>query len=194
MRLICASDYKRMPWKNSGGETIEVMVSPADASLDTFDWRISIAHVGVSGPFSLFPEIDRTLSVISGSGLVLKVAEAAPVLLDQRSSPFNFPGDIAVESMLVDGPVKDFNVMTRRNRCRHRVMRHRLSSPITIHRNADIGFIFAVNGSVQITAGSNTFTLEHKNTLLIEQSDALELTVAPQKGAVDIILVEIQPD
>ena len=46
MRTLREADYRRMPWKNGGGETIEMMVSPAGASFDTFDWRVSMAYVG----------------------------------------------------------------------------------------------------------------------------------------------------
>ena len=50
-----------MPWKNGGGETAEIAVSPPGAALDDFDWRLSMARVETDGPFSAFPGIDRTL-------------------------------------------------------------------------------------------------------------------------------------
>lgn len=43
MRILRASDHKRMPWKNGKGETVEIAVFPEGASVDTFDWRISMA-------------------------------------------------------------------------------------------------------------------------------------------------------
>ncbi|MDZ4369355.1 MAG: HutD family protein, partial [Afipia sp.] len=46
MRTLREADYRRMPWKNGGGETIEMMASPAGASFDTFDWRVSMAYIG----------------------------------------------------------------------------------------------------------------------------------------------------
>ncbi len=66
MRMIRSSDYRRMPWKNGGGETVEIAIAPAGASLDAFDWRISMACVASSGPFSRLPGIDRTLAVLAG--------------------------------------------------------------------------------------------------------------------------------
>jgi environmental stress-induced protein Ves len=63
-----------MPWKNGGDETTEVAAGPPGASLETFDWRISMAHIAQSGPFSLFPGVDRTLAVLSGVGIRLSVA------------------------------------------------------------------------------------------------------------------------
>ena len=43
MRLLKRSDYRCMPWKSGGGETIEIAVDPAGAGLDDFDWRVSLA-------------------------------------------------------------------------------------------------------------------------------------------------------
>ena len=54
--LITADSLPPMPWKNGGGTTREVLKSPASATIDTFNWRISLAAVATSGPFSLFPE------------------------------------------------------------------------------------------------------------------------------------------
>ena len=71
MQVVRAASYRRMPWKNGGGETIEMLASPAGVSLETFDWRISMASVVADGPFSSFAGIDRTLGIIDGAGLVL---------------------------------------------------------------------------------------------------------------------------
>ena len=64
MRILRAPDYRVMPWKNGGGTTTEVAVSPEGAGLDHFDWRISMARVEQDGPFSTFPGIDRTLQQV----------------------------------------------------------------------------------------------------------------------------------
>ena len=51
-RLLKPADYVRMPWKNGGGQTTEIVVHPAGATLAEFDWRVSIADVDADGPFS----------------------------------------------------------------------------------------------------------------------------------------------
>jgi uncharacterized protein len=68
MRILRAENYRRMPWKNGGGLTAEIAVSPESAGLDDFDWRVSMARVEAGGPFSLFPGVDRTLSILEGEG------------------------------------------------------------------------------------------------------------------------------
>jgi len=123
MRIIRAADCKVMPWKNGGGTTTEIAVAPESASLGDFDWRISMAHVGADGPFSSFPGIDRTLSVLTGNGIRLAFGDGETVALDRATAPFFFAADRAVDGVLVDGPIDDLNVMSRRGRWRHRVER-----------------------------------------------------------------------
>lgn len=123
MRIIRAADCKVMPWKNGGGTTTEITVSPEGASLSQFDWRISMAHVGADGPFSSFPGIDRTLSVLTGNGIRLVFGDSETVSLDRSTAPFFFAADRAVDSVLVDGAIDDLNVMSRRGAWSHSVER-----------------------------------------------------------------------
>lgn len=191
MRILRAANYRRVPWKNGGGETIEMMVSPEGASFDTFDWRLSMAHVGAPGPFSLFPNIDRTLSVIAGSGLVLRLADKAPVTIDGHSEPFAFPGDVAVESTLVDGAIDDLNVMTRRGRFSHRVVRHTLSMPAQLAWSGDIAIVVAIGRATAIDIDRRTITLEPRDAIVLEAGDAAAFTTSPQSEA-DLFVIEIR--
>lgn len=123
MRILRAAEYRRMPWKNGKGETVEIAVFPPDASVSDFGWRISMATVTTDGPFSTFEDIDRTLSVLKGEGMRLSVEGMAPVLLGTASPPFFFPGDRKTDAVLTSGGISDLNVMTRRGRFHHRVER-----------------------------------------------------------------------
>jgi uncharacterized protein len=127
MKLIRFADLAPKPWKNGGGTTTEIAVSPEGADFEDFDWRLSIADVASDGPFSLFPNIDRTLTVIEGKGLAMTIDGGEPLTLTPSSSPLSFPGDVPVEAHLVRGAIRDFNVMTRRGRVRHAVSRHNLA-------------------------------------------------------------------
>ncbi|MGI2035464.1 HutD family protein [Rhizobium panacihumi] len=44
-----------MPWKSGKEETTEIAVFPPDASIDDFDWRISMATVAPDDPFPRSP-------------------------------------------------------------------------------------------------------------------------------------------
>ncbi|MBV1774614.1 HutD family protein [Burkholderiaceae bacterium DAT-1] len=103
-----------MPWKNGGGVTTELWRLPDPESADGFLIRLSIASVATSGPFSLFPGIDRTLLVLDGAGMRLDCADGSAMLLDKPLHPVRFPGETAIESTLLNGPLRDFNLMVRR--------------------------------------------------------------------------------
>jgi uncharacterized protein len=121
MRLLRAADRVAQPWKNGGGLTREVAVSPQRAGFGDFDWRISIADVRVAGPFSRFEGVDRIMAILDGR-LSLEFSDRS-VTLDKASAPFAFAGEAACEGRPLDGPVRDLNVMVRRSRCTAEVRR-----------------------------------------------------------------------
>lgn len=105
------------PWKNGGGSTREIARGPRGADLDDFGWRISVASIAQSGPFSTFPGIGRHIMLLEGDGVQLhSSAEGIDHALNQRWQPFAFAGDVALSCSLLGGPSTDFNVMTRRGR------------------------------------------------------------------------------
>lgn len=189
MHVLRSRDHTRMPWKNGGGETIEMIVSPDGASLDAFDWRISMARVDTDGPFSVFPNVDRTLSVIAGAGLSL-VFEDRTVTLDRLSEPLGFSGDAQVSSMLVSGAIEDLNVMTRRGRCDHRVTRHSLVRKTVLEWRGDICVVIAIGSPIDVQVESDTVTLAPCDAVVLAAGDARELMVTPHDDA-DVFAVEI---
>ncbi|MFI1399180.1 HutD family protein [Streptomyces sp. NPDC020681] len=115
LRVLRAADRTAVAWKNGGGVTREIAASPEDASMDAFDWRISLADVAADGPFSAFPGVDRTLTVVEGAGMDLTVGGRSTVA-DEPYRPYRFPGDVETGGRLLSGPVVNFNVMHRRGR------------------------------------------------------------------------------
>ena len=101
------------PWKNGGGETGEIVVSPAGADFENFDWGIRTAIVATSGPFSVFAGVDRVLTVLEGGAMVLSVG-GREHRLAAADRPFAFPGDAPVHAHLEGDRLLDFNVMVRR--------------------------------------------------------------------------------
>lgn len=112
-RLLRAHDRPATPWRNGGGVTREIAAGPADAGLDDFIWRVSLADVTAGGPFSAFPGVDRVITVVDGPGMELTI-DGTPHLVDSAYEPFAFSGDAATDCRLLGGPLVDFNVMTRR--------------------------------------------------------------------------------
>lgn len=114
MQILRAADRIAAPWRNGGGVTREVAIWPPDATLTAFDWRISIADIAADGPFSVFPGVDRVLTVIAGRGLSLAVEGLGTVAMDAASPPLAFPGEAACGATLSGGPIRDLNLMVRR--------------------------------------------------------------------------------
>lgn len=114
-RVLRAADRTAVPWKNGGGVTREITASPEGAPLDGFDWRVSLADVTVDGPFSSFPGVDRTLTVVEGAGMDLMVGGEHHIV-DEQYWPHDFPGDLETDGRLLGGPVVNLNVMYRRER------------------------------------------------------------------------------
>ena len=79
------------PWKNGGGVTREVLCLPEGSGFERFDWRVSIAHIASSGPFSSFPGVDRVITLLEGAGVHLRSADGAiDHRLDTPLAPFAF--------------------------------------------------------------------------------------------------------
>lgn len=105
---LTPADYRRMPWANGRGQTVEM--ARADGP-DGMLWRLSMARVDADGPFSIFPGVERNLTVISGPGFDLRGAlslRADPLV------PVAFPGDVALSAEGVTAPCDDVNMMTAR--------------------------------------------------------------------------------
>ncbi len=116
---LTPADYRTQPWKNGRGITIELLHLRDPASGQTL-LRLSRASVVEDGPFSLFPGIERNLTVLTGAGFRLTGPD-----LDLRCDPLipvAFPGDVEVMASDTNGqPSDDFNVMTARHLSRPEV-------------------------------------------------------------------------
>ncbi|RWL49251.1 MAG: HutD family protein [Mesorhizobium sp.] len=189
MRILRAAGYRVMPWKNGGGTTTEIAVSPDGAGLDDFDWRLSMARVEASGPFSSFAGIDRTLSVLEGEGIILDIAGQPPARLTPASAPLAFPGDVPTSAALIGGPITDLNVMTRRGRMAHGIERWPLSSEIRIMPRADTTLVLAVNAGFRLLT-DDAPSLGPLDTLILDRGSP-ELRLQPQgQGLLFVIALD----
>jgi environmental stress-induced protein Ves len=123
LRRLTAADATRLPWKNGRGETTQIALWPPSASFarGDFDWRLSRAAVDEPSPFSAFPGFDRVLVIVGGEGLDLQHGEIAPAAHVAAWVPYAFSGDWPTTASVPTGPVRDLNVLTRRDRVGARV-------------------------------------------------------------------------
>lgn len=182
MRIVRARDYWRTSWKNGGGVTAEIAVAPQGAALDAFDWRISTAHVSGDGPFSFFPDIDRTLAVLNGEGIILDIAGRGDVRLDRTSAPYAFPGDVAVASRLIGGAIDDLNIMTRRGRFRHHLTRLAVVGSCALERRGDVMAAILIGADAIATRGDAALVMADGDSAIVDDGDH-PIVVAPRGPA-----------
>jgi len=148
MHCFDRAELPTMPWKNGGGVTREIACVPSGAGLEQFDWRVSIAHVASGGPFSSFPGVDRVITLLEGAGMRLFSAEESiDHRLDQVLAPWSFPGEALIQCSLLGADCEDFNVMTRRGRCRAEVLVLKSSQRL---QRANGGVLLACGGRVML--------------------------------------------
>lgn len=155
IRVIDASRHRTMPWKNGFGTTTEIAIDPPGADLGgRFRWRLSIAAVQRSGPFSAFPGYERTIMVIEGRGMELTVGGDPPRRLDQLFEPFVFSGDAPTQCRLLDGPVRDLNLMADRSGLRSQMDVVRLDSIRPVDLPPLVRVIHCLDGAIDLKGGS----------------------------------------
>ncbi len=109
MRHFVSRDHVAMPWANGRGQTVQMLRIDADDGGILL--RLSMARVAENGLFSLFPGIERNLTVIAGPGFDLT---GAVTLRADPLKPVAFAGDLPIAAAAVTAPSDDFNVMTSR--------------------------------------------------------------------------------
>jgi environmental stress-induced protein Ves len=196
LRRITPADHRIMPWKNGLGVTREIAIDPPGASMSDagFRWRLSIATVDQSGPFSSFPGIDRTIMVIDGKGMELTVAGQAAQRLDRCFVPFSFPGDAKTECELIDGPIRDFNLMVSRKHLTARTTVCRWPDAARLAMDAPIAILHLLEGDAGFTALTQHVQGAAGDTLLWQGSSQSPqvIEIAP-RGSVTIPVMELTP-
>lgn len=157
------------PWRNGGGETREIISMPPQAS--GFNWRASIATIAQDGPFSAFPGIDRSITLLTGEGVHLFAEGIVDHQLITPAAPFAFSGDTAINATLIAGVTTDFNIMTRRGVCRSvvSVKRESFYAPLLMG-----GVLLALKGKWQLQ-GENLLDVNHGVVWANSQDVTLEL-------------------
>ena len=191
LRPFALDALPAMPWKNGGGATREIACWPAGTGLDSFDWRISVATIAADGAFSVFAGIDRSITLLSGDGVLLH-GEHGTHRLDQPLVPFAFAGETPIRATLLGGASEDFNVMTRRGRCRAdvKVWRYAVDGPSTPPHAA---LLLAVQGDWRCAVAGDAPTLLTPGSGLWWSHAAARpaISVQPQPRADDPALLAV---
>jgi hypothetical protein len=142
-KITSPGEFITMPWRNGLGSTIEVLKHQPG---DSFHWRLSMADVTEDGAFSDFSGYDRCLILINGAGVTLTDNKTQTWALKSQLDTAHFKGEDLINARLHDGPIQDFNLMTRRQNCSAKVFTSQQHTTQTICLDADLFLLFNVHG------------------------------------------------
>ncbi|SDG24186.1 MULTISPECIES: HutD family protein [unclassified Duganella] len=181
-QLIQYASLRAAPWKNGGGSTTEIAISPAGTGFEDFDWRVSLATIAQDGPFSVFPGIDRSLALVDGEGVLLDFGDERFVL--SPSEPLiEFAGEDAVHATVTGQHTTDFNVMTRRGQCRHRLELLMVKGTQALKRRAGTTLLFLADGeSLTLSSTRERIAMVRYDTVVLEADE--DWTLEAQQATV----------
>jgi environmental stress-induced protein Ves len=187
VRHLREADYPRQRWKNDGGWTTELAVG-GDAA--DFDWRASIAEIETDGPFSVFPQCDRHIALLDGNGMRLEFDSAQPALLEQRLQFVRFAGEWKTYGALLDGPVRDFNLISRRDRVRAEVLHRPLvGTMVFLPQPQTTWFVHLAAGRATFKYAGGKTSIEANESLLLEADETKENGILDGGG--ELVLIKL---
>ncbi|WP_114152174.1 HutD family protein [Chromobacterium haemolyticum] len=193
MTLIRLQDCPPSPWKNGRGSTRQLLISPAGAGLDDFDYRVSLASVASDGPFSRFDGVDRQLLILQGAGLELKLDGRDSLRLTPGDAPLAFAGETPAQSRLLDGPLTDFNVMTRRGRYQSRLDYLTVDDALELRADAELILLLALEDGAQILQNGHLMPLAAWDAAVARRGETLRLHAARPLALLQVELEAIAP-
>jgi environmental stress-induced protein Ves len=172
MRLDPAA-YRRTPWKNGGGITIDIADAYAPGAQpggwSGMLWRLGRTQIVEPGPFSDLTGYDRILTVIGGRGLVLEIAGGEALDVREPFRPVRFTGEDRITSRLEAGPVAVFNLMSDRQ---HAIDVTIMSGQGTRKLGAAINIVYAIEDS-KVVLGGQAFVLKADEALRSDEAGQL---------------------
>jgi uncharacterized protein len=171
-RIVLPEAFQAMPWRNGGGTTWEIARGRFDSERlaeGEWHWRLSLAEIAVDGPFSVFPNIDRLLTVLTGDGLELSLG-AAPARILRALDAIAFPGEVNVSCRLLAGPTRDLNLMVDRRLARYAAG---LTRPGEMARLAPAAvlLVLALDGPAELGTGEGSIVVPEGAAAIVEAGE-----------------------
>jgi uncharacterized protein len=99
------------------------------------------------------------------------------VTLVEGSDPLPFPADVPAAAHLLDGPIRDLNVMTRRGRYRHAVERLDVSDTMEWTATPPLTFLLSCNDGVALAADGHTHALARDDVAVLGGSGTAPISL-----------------
>lgn len=170
-QVLRAADYPRMPWKNGGGTTLE-MLRDGEGS-EAFTWRLSIADIAQPGPFSVFAGYQRIITVLEGDGMQLAVDGQLTRPLHAFDA-FAFSGGSQVQCSLLGGAIRDFNLIYAPSRCQAR-LQWMAAGESTVFSSAKELLVFSAGAGLRVSVDGEAVELGQYDCLQVNGLGLQEL-------------------
>lgn len=111
------ANYVAMSWPSGLGTTTELSVFPEGTQLQdgSAHWRISMAQVTESGPFSVLPQYERFITLVEGQGFRIE-GDRGTWSFIRKGVVERFSGAEGIQCTVHDPPSTDLNVFLRTDR------------------------------------------------------------------------------
>lgn len=121
---------------------------------DSYRWRVSVAQIDQSGPFSDFSGYRRHMVLLQGLGLMLKFGDGGQQCLSQVGDLAEFDGAVATHCNLLQGPCTDLNLIVAADASvRARV--ERVLSPVELEApELQTTLIFSIESALKLARGN----------------------------------------
>jgi environmental stress-induced protein Ves len=187
LQIIRKSSFTPTPWKNGGGITHEAIRMPPSG--DPFRWRVSVAHIDASGPFSDFAAYNRKMVLLRGAGIELRFANGEQRLLRQAGDLVEFDGALTTYCELLDGPCVDLNLMVSKSDS-VAVRVERFDEPLAVSASLNESMlVFPIDREITLEIdGGDTVALDPWDLAILSQCSGRlngaesSSTTAPQSG------------
>jgi hypothetical protein len=167
------ADVSASRWRNGGGETRELLAWP---SADDWIWRMSVAEVAASGPFSRFEGVQRWFAVLQGAGVRLQVDESEHTLTSS-SAPFCFDGASATHCQLLSGATQDFNLMIRQQQTTAQMSRVSADLRFLTSRSSFIA-VYSIDGETRVRCQQESVPVPARSLIWQSLPAGVELEIS----------------
>ena len=170
LTIIRKASFTATPWKNGGGITHEAIRVPAAG--DPFRWRVSVAHIDASGPFSEFAAHDRKMVLLQGAGIELRFADGVKQTLREVGQLIQFDGANAAQCELLSGPCVDLNLMILKSD-RAAVRVERVAESVAVSAALDeTTLVFPIDGAIALEVNEGQIvTLQPWDLAMLSNGD-----------------------
>jgi environmental stress-induced protein Ves len=177
IKIIRRASFTAAPWRNGGGITHEAIRVPPTG--DAFLWRVSLAQIDSSGPFSDFAGYDRKMVLLRGRGIALEFGSGKRCALRGIGDWMEFDGASSVRCELLDGPCVDLNLMVSKS-LRTAARIERLSEPMPVAAiHGETTLIFGIQDPLSMDSREGSTRLEPWDLAILNDCSAHLSRTAP---------------